>query len=103
LSNDHLASEQNISRRKIGVRNAIEHHSESDSADVATGLMLGGEGDRKETGILQIIDSDDPDIFGNSFPYGHECLHQQTCREVIGAEKRIRTIFLQNSFYKFLI
>ena len=103
LSNDHLATEQNISRGEIGISDSIEHHRKSDSADIPAGLVQCGERHGKEAGILHIVDPNDPDIFRNSFAYRHKRVHQLACGKVIGAEKRIGSILLQNCFYECLI
>ena len=103
LANNHLASEQNISRRQIGVGDAIEHHCKRDSADISARLVLRRKWHRQEARIFHIVDPDDPNIFGNSLPDRDERVHQLSRGEIIGAEKRIGAIFLQNSFYEFLI
>ena len=65
--------------------------------------MLGGERHGKEAGVLHIVDPNDPDIFGDPFPYQHQGVHQLACGKVIGAEKRIGSILLQNCFDELLV
>ena len=85
LSDDQLATEQNISRGEIRISDSIEHNRQSDSADISAGLMLCGEWHGKEAGILHIVDPNDSDVFWDPLPYRHQRVHQLACGKVIGA------------------
>jgi len=59
---DELASEQYISRGRVGIRDAIQHDGQRRSTYVLAGLMEGCEWNWQKARIFHVVYSYNPDV-----------------------------------------
>ena len=86
FSDDGVGLEEDVAGGEIGLFEALEDGCHGDGADVCTVLMLGGEGDGEKAGVLDVVDADDADLFGDLDALIGEAGHDFGCGEVVGAD-----------------
>ena len=81
--------EEDVAGGEVGVLEALEHGGHGHGADVGAVLVLGGERDGEEGGVLDVVDADDADVLGDADAFGGETGHDAGCGEVVGADDAV--------------
>ena len=82
-----LHSRRTIARRHVGAGEAFEHDAHRGLADVAAGLVDGGERHGEERCVIHVVDADDADVAGNAQTGGEQGVHQVAGDAVVGADE----------------
>ena len=94
FADDELAVEEDVAGRKVSTRDAFEHRRKCCVPDLPGRLPQRGQRHGEKFGVLEIVDSDDANIAGNSVTEPQQCRNQARRRSIIGADERLGPLML---------
>ncbi len=78
-----------------GFSSRLQHGCDCHGTDLGAVLMLGGEGDWQEVGVLHVVYSDDAHLFGYANAIGGQALHDLDRGDVVGADDCVGSVLLE--------
>ena len=84
--------EQNVASRKRRVPEPLQHRADGRCPHCRTRLVNGGERHRKKTGVLDVVDSRQPDPARHAHTELVERLEEMPCGEIVGANDTVGTM-----------
>lgn len=86
---DQRAFQQDIAHGHVGAGQAVEHGTHRGLADLTGWLMQGGERDRQEAGVGDVINAHDANILRNAVAELHEAVHELAGGAVVRADDAV--------------
>lgn len=88
--------QKDVACGEVGFFQSLQHGGDGHSTDVGAVLMLRSERDREQACILDVVDADDADLFGDANSTSCETLHDAGGGDVVGADDCVGMAFFED-------
>ena len=103
VPDNEVEVQQNVARRKFRIPQPLQHRRDSCHAHSGAGLMNGGQRNRQEAGVFDVIDAHHTDFVRHADAEFIQSFQQVRRREIVRANETIRTDFVESGFDLYLV